>query len=45
MKVKTICEHCGRKQTTEYVNYSLNGLPCKICKKEGCLKELNQNEN
>lgn len=40
MKIKTICEHCGKKQITEEKNFCLNNLPCKFCKKEDTLKEL-----
>lgn len=39
-KVKTICEHCGKKQTSEEINCSLNYVSCKKCGKEGALKEL-----
>ncbi len=40
MKVKTICQHCGKKQTAEEVDYSLTYVACKRCKKEGCLVEI-----
>ena len=35
MKVKVICTHCGKKQTAKEINYSLNQVACKVCKKEG----------
>lgn len=38
-KVKAICTHCGAKQTAVELNYSLNYVACKRCKKEGCLTE------
>ncbi len=40
MEVKTICEHCGRKQKSKEIDYSLNYVVCKKCKKEGCLREM-----
>lgn len=39
MKVKTICTHCGKKQTAKTQDYSLNNVACKFCKKEGELQE------
>ena len=40
MEIKTICEHCGKKQKSKEINLSLNYVNCKICKKEGSLKEI-----
>lgn len=40
MKVKVVCTHCGKKQTVQEKDYSLNGIACKTCKKEGELREL-----
>lgn len=40
MKVKSICQHCGKKQIAEEKNCSLNYVACKRCGKEGCLKEI-----
>lgn len=42
MKVKVICTHCGKKQNAIEINYSLNNVACKVCKKEGALEELKQ---
>ncbi len=42
MKVKTICTHCGKKQISEEIDYSLDDVKCKKCKKEGCLVDLNR---
>ena len=39
-KIKVICEHCGRKQKVKEINYSLNYVSCKFCKKEGVLREI-----
>jgi hypothetical protein len=35
--IKAICTHCGKTQTAEEKNFSLNYVKCKICKKEGSL--------
>jgi DNA-directed RNA polymerase subunit RPC12/RpoP len=40
MKIKTICTHCGKKQTAQEKNYSLNYVKCKYCGKEGTLTPL-----
>ena len=40
MKVKAICDHCGRKQTATEKDCSLTDVKCKFCKKEGCLIEI-----
>lgn len=42
-KIKLICAHCGkiRTYTTNYYNTNFYAVPCKFCKKEGELKELN----
>jgi DNA-directed RNA polymerase subunit RPC12/RpoP len=34
-KVKAKCTHCGKKQTAEEVNYSLNYAVCTHCGKQG----------
>jgi hypothetical protein len=39
MKVKTICQHCGKKQTSIEIDCTLNNVACKQCKKEGTLVE------
>lgn len=39
MKVKAICTHCGKKQIAIEIDYSLNYVVCKFCKKEGVLME------
>ena len=41
-KVKAICEHCGRKGTYDEIDHSLNYVKCKICNKEGCLREVKE---
>jgi len=38
--MKTICTHCGKKQTAKEKEYSLNSAKCKFCKKEGTLIEI-----
>ena len=40
MKIKTICQHCGKKQIATEKNYSLDNIACKQCKKQGSLKEI-----
>jgi ssDNA-binding Zn-finger/Zn-ribbon topoisomerase 1 len=40
MKVKTICTHCGAKQAIKEIDYSLNYVSCKKCKKEDALLEI-----
>lgn len=40
MKIKTICTHCGRKQTTEEQDYSLNYVACRFCGKTGELRKV-----
>ncbi len=40
MRVKCVCEHCGKKQTATEKNYSLNDVACKFCGKEGSLVEI-----
>ena len=42
MKVKAICTHCGKKQTAQEKDYSLNYVKCVRCDKEGELKELDK---
>ena len=37
IKIKTICEHCGKKQLAKEINYCLNSVTCKYCKKQGTL--------
>jgi DNA-directed RNA polymerase subunit RPC12/RpoP len=39
MKMKVICTHCGKKQAAKEKNYSLNGVKCKFCNKEGELRK------
>jgi hypothetical protein len=39
-KVKAICDHCGKKQTAQEKNYSLNYAKCVRCNKEGSLTEI-----
>jgi hypothetical protein len=41
MKVKCICEYCGKKQTATEKDYSLTYVACKFCKKEGSISDLN----
>jgi hypothetical protein len=41
MKTKCICTHCGKKQIATEINYSLEYVSCKVCKKESSLKKLN----
>jgi hypothetical protein len=42
MKVKVQCTHCGAKQQAILINYSLNYVACKRCKKEGELMQLSK---
>ena len=42
MIVNVICTHCGKKQKAKEVNYSLNHVACKNCRKEGELIEVHK---
>ena len=40
LTINAVCTHCGKKQKAVEINYSLDNVECKFCKKEGCLKEI-----